>query len=203
MCIIGDGRKRVLSELLSCLDIDSQTVDTYEKLKAVMTFSQALQSLIAPPTKWIERDSFIIPSKDFLVALVKLKAHEAISRIVCAINIDHPLSLEAINMLIIPLEVLIRKNLGSTDDLRLKPSGGENDKLTKNSLRSELANQESVPSGDRNFSISSAAAQETSQNPTVNVSGVSSISIALASGIIVAINSCRIFMFNILINRQP
>ena len=85
-------------------------------MKSAMTFSQSLQSLLTPPAKWLERDSFIIPSKDFLVALVKLRAHEAISNILCAISLEHPLSLEASNMLIVPLEMLMRKNVGGAAD---------------------------------------------------------------------------------------
>jgi hypothetical protein len=91
-------------------------MDSYEVLKLTMTFSQSLQSLITPPAKWLERDSFIINSKDFLVVLVKLKAHEAISNILCAISLEHPLSLEASNMLIVPLEMLMRKNVGGAAD---------------------------------------------------------------------------------------
>lgn len=101
---------------MGCLDVGASRLDSYDHMKAAITFSQALQSLITPPAKWLERDSFIIPSKDFLVALVKLNAHEAISNILCAIGLEHPLSLEASNMLIVPLEMLMRKNVSAAAD---------------------------------------------------------------------------------------
>ena len=50
------------------------------------------------------------------MVLVKLKAHEAISNILCAISLENPLSLEASNMLIVPLEMLMRKNVGGAAD---------------------------------------------------------------------------------------
>ena len=105
-----------MGELVGCLDVGESCLDSYEALKSARTFSQSLQSLLTPPAKWLERDSFIIPSKDFLVALVKLRAHEAISNILCAISLEHPLSLEASNMLIVPLEMLMRKNVGGAAD---------------------------------------------------------------------------------------
>ena len=101
---------------MGCLDVGDSRLDSYEVLKSTIVFSQALQSLITPPAKWLERDSFVIPSKDFLVALVKLKAHDAISNILCAISLEHPLSLEASNTLIVPLEMLMRKNVSAAAD---------------------------------------------------------------------------------------
>jgi len=143
----------VLSELLSCLENEDNEINNYSQLRAIMTFSQSLQSLIVPPTKWILRDSFIVPSKDFLVSLTKLKAHLMISKILCAISLDHPLSMEASNMLIVPLEILIRKGVTSSTDSEANRPNNSDKLLPSNSaivagenriIRSFL---DSLPSG--------------------------------------------------------
>lgn len=107
----GDGRKRVLNEILNSANVGTVVINRTEQLRCLVAFAEVLQYLICPPARWASRDAFILPSKDILVHLAKLNAHTRIAAAICAIDLTHPLALEASIVLSVPLETIIKKGL--------------------------------------------------------------------------------------------
>lgn len=107
----GEGRKRVLNEVLNTANIGSVVVNTTDKFRALVAFSETLLYLLNPPRKWASRDAFILPAKDILASLAKQNAHMRISAAICALDLSHPLALETSIVLAVPLDAIIRKGL--------------------------------------------------------------------------------------------
>eukprot|EP01038_Epipyxis_sp_PR26KG_P006704 gene6704-9196_t len=130
----GDGRKRILSELLSVINLipTGYIIDSTDKFKSLVTFSDCVRCLLNPPEKWQNRDAFILPVRDILLCLVKLNAHKAFCNVMSCLKVDHPLSFDVGVALSGPLDSLIRKGLGRSAALleqnNLKQQKGSNDK---------------------------------------------------------------------------
>ena len=107
--IKGDGRRRVLAELVGCLHVHSE-MNTYANLKSVMRTVEVLHRLVSPPT-WGTRDTFLVPVKDVLLALCQLDAHVALSKMLSTIGMNHPISLEVSLAISACLDIITRKGL--------------------------------------------------------------------------------------------
>lgn len=107
----GEGRRRVLSDLLEVLKIPNVQFATTSKLKAVIFIAETILYLLNPPSQWNNRDTFIIPARDILQVLVALNCHHVLGDTMCLISLDHPYGPKATVKLAVPLEIVIRKGL--------------------------------------------------------------------------------------------
>ena len=107
----GEGRRRVLNEVLNTANIGSLVINTTEQFRALVAFSETILYLLNPPRKWASRDAFILPAKDILSSLAKQNAHTRFSAAICALDLSHPLALETSIVLAVPLDIIIRKGL--------------------------------------------------------------------------------------------
>ncbi len=107
----GEGRRRVLNEVLNTANIGSLVINTTEQFRALVAFSETILYLLNPPRKWASRDAFILPAKDILTSLAKQNAHTRFSAAICALDLSHPLALETSIVLAVPLDIIIRKGL--------------------------------------------------------------------------------------------
>jgi len=116
----GEGRKRVLNDLLNAANKGIKNIESVtgtKQIRAIIRLGEALQYLLSPPPRWALRDAFVLPAKDILVSLAKLKAHTRLSAVVCLIDLKHPLSLEASIALSIPIDTIIRKGLDEMNNV--------------------------------------------------------------------------------------
>jgi hypothetical protein len=148
----------VLNELIGCLDIGDQKIDTFPRFKSVMALSQTIQNLITPPTKWIQRDSFVVPAKDFLFTMYKMKVHVRISDILIAIAMHHPLAADLTSMLMVPLEILVRKGQPATTDSSQYLALFEGSKLQTEVLPNNFTDVALLASGSGSGSSTAARA---------------------------------------------
>jgi hypothetical protein len=107
----GESRKRVLSEVLNGANAGITTASRTAQLRSFVAFAETLQYLLSPPASWTSRDAFILPAKDILATLTKLNAHARIGAAICAIDMAHPLALETVMVLSVPLDAVIKKGL--------------------------------------------------------------------------------------------
>jgi hypothetical protein len=116
----GEGRKRVLNDLLNAANKGIGNIDLIsatKQIRAIIRLGESLQYLLNPPPRWALRDAFVLPAKDILVSLAKLKAHTRLSAVVCLIDLKHPLSLEASIALSIPIDTIIRKGIDEMNNV--------------------------------------------------------------------------------------
>lgn len=59
----GDGRRRTIDELIACLRLDNNTLDSTQRLTSAMKTAKVIQQLITPPVDWAARDTFLVPSR--------------------------------------------------------------------------------------------------------------------------------------------
>ena len=95
-------------------------LNSYNQLRSAISFAESIQHLLLPPPKWTKRDIFVVPTKDMLLSLTRLKAHTTISRLICFINMKKPLANEAILALSLPLDTFIRKGIPALADSDIK-----------------------------------------------------------------------------------
>jgi hypothetical protein len=121
----GDGRRRVMKEVLNCLKLGGMSIDTTAKLKVVSSIIQCIQSVLNPKPAWKQRNLLTVPYKDIIITAVSLKAYGILSETFFAIEVDHPLALQVSEQISIPLEFLIRKGLPMYDDHKATDAGGD------------------------------------------------------------------------------
>jgi hypothetical protein len=116
----GEGRKRVLNDLLNAANKGIGNIDSIsatKQIRAIIRLGESLQYLLNPPPRWALRDAFVLPAKDILISFAKLKAHTRLSAVVCLIDLKHPLSLEASIALSIPIDTIIRKGIDEMNNV--------------------------------------------------------------------------------------
>jgi hypothetical protein len=112
----GEGRKRVLNEVLNGGNAGAQTISRTAQLRSLVAVAEALQYLMQPPSEWTSRDAFILPVKDIMSTLAKLNAHGKLAASICAVDMAHPLALETVMVLTVPLDAMIKKGLEPTPE---------------------------------------------------------------------------------------
>ena len=109
--IKGDGRRRILAELVHSMHIQGVALDNSRKIRAVTNAANCIQGLLQPPPSWSPRDTFIVPAKDICVTFCGLKTHLSLSKALRSLKLDHPMTMEATLAISAPLDHLIRKGL--------------------------------------------------------------------------------------------
>lgn len=136
----GEGRKRVLNELLNASSVGgvnsttAEPISRLEQLHALVHLGEAVVNLLNPPARWSLRDAFVLPAKDILTTLVKLKAHSKLSFAVCCLDLEHPLSFDVSVLLSNPIEFLLRKGLAEQVVNQVTNILKETNKSTKDSI---------------------------------------------------------------------
>jgi hypothetical protein len=112
----GDGRRRVLKELLGVLKLSGCPLDTTNRLKVTSSVTQCLQLILNPRSTWRARQMLVMPQRDVLIAVVSLKAYGILSEALCAISLDHPLAPKVSELIAAELEYLVRKGIPTREE---------------------------------------------------------------------------------------
>jgi hypothetical protein len=107
----GEGRRRVLKEILGALRLNGCSLDNTSQLKAVSSVTSCIQAILNPRPAWRQRSMLTIPHKDMVVALYSLKSHFILSEVLSSISMEHPMALQVSELIGTPLDFLIRRGV--------------------------------------------------------------------------------------------